>query len=287
MAVDTTVDTAARTARDRLVSMLVLTALFHGLVLLGVSFVPPRPGQSQAQALEVLLVSDELPETADNDTAVYRAQRSQLGSGKSERQSPTQTGAEATSGSGQPPADAANSQTAREALLASQQPRARVNYTASPQTPAEPVPPGIAGAAQVGSASTADDPLRLRGPQREELLITADTRADELAPYLDSWRRRIERVGTLNYPNAARSRGLSGNPVVEVIVARDGRLLSAQIQRSSGHPQLDAAALQILRLASPFEPFPADISAQHERLRFAYEWQFNGGQLAGGTLALP
>ena len=287
MAVDTTVDTAARTARDRLVSMLVLTALFHGLVLLGVSFVPPRPGQSPAQGLEVLLVSDELPETADNDTAVYRAQRSQLGSGKSERQSPTQTGAEATSSSGQPPADAANSQTAREALLASQQPRARVNYTASPQTPAEPVPPGIAGAAQVGSASTADDPLRLRGPQREELLITADTRADELAPYLDSWRRRIERVGTLNYPNAARSRGLSGNPVVEVIVARDGRLLSAQIQRSSGHPQLDAAALQILRLASPFEPFPADISAQHERLRFAYEWQFNGGQLAGGTLALP
>jgi TonB family protein len=69
--------------------------------------------------------------------------------------------------------------------------------------------------------------------------------------------------------------------------ARDGRLISAQIQRSSGHPQLDAAALQVLRLASPFEPFPADIGAQHERLRFAYEWQFNGGQLAGGTLAVP
>ena len=287
MAVDTTVDTAARTARDRLVSMLVLTALFHGLVLLGVSFVPPRPGQSPAQGLEVLLVSDELPETADNDTAVYRAQRSQLGSGNSERQSATQTGAEATSGSGQPPADAANSQTAREALLASQQPRARVNYTATLDTPADPGPAAAPTPAQTASTGTTDDPLRLRGPQREELQLTADTRADELAPYLDSWRRRIERVGTLNYPNAARSRGLSGNPVVEVIVARDGRLLSAQIQRSSGHPQLDAAALQILRLASPFEPFPADISAQHERLRFAYEWQFNGGQLAGGTLALP
>ena len=287
MAVDTTVDTAARTARDRLVSMLVLTALFHGLVLLGVSFVPPRPGQSPAQGLEVLLVSDELPETADNDTAVYRAQRSQLGSGNSERQSSTQTGAEATTRSARPPAGTAAGEVAHEALLASQQPRARVNYTASPQTPAEPVPPGIAGAAQTASTGTTDDPLRLRGPQREELQLTADTRADELAPYLDSWRRRIERVGTLNYPNAARSRGLSGNPVVEVIVARDGRLLSAQIQRSSGHPQLDAAALQILRLASPFEPFPADISAQHERLRFAYEWQFNGGQLAGGTLALP
>ena len=287
MAVDTTVDTAARTARDRLVSMLVLTALFHGLVLLGVSFVPPRPGQSPAQGLEVLLVSDELPETAGNDTAVYRAQRNQLGSGNSERQSPTQTGAEAATAGAPTSAAATAREAAHEALLASQQPRASVNYTVSADTPPDAAQFDVPTPAQTASADLADDPLRLRGPQREELLITADTRTDELAPYLDSWRRRIERVGTLNYPNAARSRGLSGNPVVEVIVARDGRLLSAQIQRSSGHPQLDAAALQILRLASPFEPFPADISAQHERLRFAYEWQFNGGQLAGGTLALP
>jgi len=287
MAVDTPVDPAARTARDRLVSMLVLTALFHGLVLLGVSFVPPRPGQLPAQGLEVLLVSDELPATADNDTAVYRAQRSQLGSGNSERQSNTQTRTEAASAGAPTPAEATAREAAHEALLARQQPRASVNYTVSADPLAESTRPGAATPAQTASAGLAEDPLRLRGPQRDELQLTADTRADELAPYLDSWRRRVERVGTVNYPNAARSRSLSGNPVVEVIVARDGRLISAQIQRSSGHPQLDAAALQILRLASPFEPFPAEISAQHERLRFAYEWQFNGGQLAGGTLAVP
>jgi len=287
MAVDTPVDPAARTARDRLVSMLVLTALFHGLVLLGVSFVPPRPGQLPAQGLEVLLVSDELPATADNDTAVYRAQRSQLGSGNSEQQSNTQTGAEAAPAGAPTPAEATAREAAQEALLARQQPRASVNYTVSADPLPDPAPSGVATPAQTAGADLAEDPLRLRGPQRDELQLTADTRADELAPYLDSWRRRVERVGTVNYPNAARSRGLSGNPVVEVIVARDGRLISAQIQRSSGHPQLDAAALQILRLASPFEPFPADLNAQHERLRFAYEWQFNGGQLAGGTLALP
>ena len=287
MAVDTPVDPAARTARDRLVSMLVLTALFHGLVLLGVSFVPPRPGQLPAQGLEVLLVSDELPATADNDTAVYRAQRSQLGSGNSEQQSNTQTGAEAAPAGAPTPAEATAREAAQEALLARQQPRASVNYTVSADPLPDPAPSGVATPAQTAGTGLAEDPLRLLGPQRDELQLTADTRADELAPYLDSWRRRVERVGTVNYPNAARSRGLSGNPVVEVIVARDGRLISAQIQRSSGHPQLDAAALQILRLASPFEPFPADLNAQHERLRFAYEWQFNGGQLAGGTLALP
>ena len=287
MAVDTPVDTAARTARDRLVSMLVLTALFHGLVLLGVSFVPPSAERSPGgQGLEVLLVGDELPSTADNDTATYRAQRTQLGSGNSEQPTAARTPAQTAVSSGLPEAFAPAA-SAQQAVLASLQPRATVNYTASQPSPPEVQPPGTAEPLALAAAGTTDDPQSLRGPERENLQVSADTRADELAPYLDSWRRRIERVGTVNYPEAARNRNLSGSPVVEVVVRRDGRLLSARIQRSSGHPQLDQAALQILRLASPFEPFPPPLRAQHEQLRFAYEWQFNSGQLEGGTLALP
>ena len=43
-----------------------------------------------------------------------------------------------------------------------------------------------------------------RGPKREELWVTPDTRAATLAPYLDGWRRKVERVGTINYPTIAR-----------------------------------------------------------------------------------
>ncbi len=60
---------------------------------------------------------------------------------------------------------------------------------------------------------------------------------------------------------------------------RDGRLQSATIQRSSGHPEIDAAALDILRLASPFDPFPPELARDYRVLRFAYEWQFVGGQV--------
>ena len=37
------------------------------------------------------------------------------------------------------------------------------------------------------------------------------------------------------------------------------------------------SALSILRLASPFDPFPKELSKQYDELRFAYEWQFLGG----------
>ena len=65
----------------------------------------------------------------------------------------------------------------------------------------------------------------------------------------------------VNYPSAAQRANLDGNPVVEVALLRDGKLQSAKIQRSSGHPEIDAAALEILRLASPFDPFPRSCPA--------------------------
>ncbi len=94
----------------------------------------------------------------------------------------------------------------------------------------------------------------------------------------------MERIGTLNYPSAAQRRGLKGNPVLEVAIAADGRLQSVTVSRTSGYPEIDTAALQILRLAAPFEAFPADLAREYRTLRFAYEWQFVGGRLRTGTV---
>ena len=58
--------------------------------------------------------------------------------------------------------------------------------------------------------------------------------------------------------------------------------------RASGYPDLDAAAVQILKLASPFDPFPPELSREYRVLRFAYEWQFTGGRVErGGGTAVP
>jgi protein TonB len=129
--------------------------------------------------------------------------------------------------------------------------------------------------------------LRLRGEQRNQYYLSADTRASPFAPYLVGWRRRVERIGTVNYPSAVRQNGLTGSPVIEVVIQRDGSLRSARVRRGSGHPEIDAAALDILRLASPFDPFPPDLARDYQSLRFAYEWQFEGGQPTRSLISVP
>jgi protein TonB len=136
-------------------------------------------------------------------------------------------------------------------------------------------------------AADDDAELRLKGAARRELLVTPNTRASEVAVYLDAWKRRIEQVGTVNFPNAARRSKLSGNPVIEVVLASGGGLVRADVRRSSGYGELDRAAMDILKLATPFEAFPEELAAKYDVLRFAYEWQFVAGRLAGSAVEVP
>src|SRR6266850_7352432 len=74
--------------RDRLLTMLFLAALLHGLVILGLTFNSSASGSESAPGLQVLLVSDEVPEADRNDSATYLAQRTQLGSGNTRNSLP-------------------------------------------------------------------------------------------------------------------------------------------------------------------------------------------------------
>lgn len=89
------------------------------------------------------------------------------------------------------------------------------------------------------------------------------TRAQQtsVAMYVDTWRQKIERVGTIAYPTDSHGNKLFGSLRVTVEIAADGSIASATIDRSSGNPDLDAQALRVLKLASPFSPLPSDIKA--------------------------
>jgi protein TonB len=281
--------------RDRLIGMLLLAALLHGIVILGITFGAIGGSRDSAPGIEVLLVGDEVPEAQRNADAVYLSQRTQIGSGNTQEARAAQLPSlrrAGDAGSANSPVGAtqaaAQSRVAGEGLLATWGPATRVTWLAPSEQSRQPEALLLRGDAAVDSAGRgAGDALTLRGARRDELNVTADTRESLLAPYLDSWRQRVERIGTLNYPSAAQRLGLHGSPVVEVAIRADGSLVSAGIRRSSGHAEIDAAALQILRLASPFDPFPPDLSAKYGSLRFAYEWQFVGGRLAAGTVSVP
>ena len=100
------------------------------------------------------------------------------------------------------------------------------------------------------------------------------TKASQDAAYLYEWQQRIEVIGNQHYPHAAREQGLFGDVEVLVVVKSDGQLKSVKVVKSSGVKILDDAALQIVRLASPFEPFPADMRKEIDELEIPRTWQF-------------
>ena len=281
---------------DRLLTMLFLAALLHGLVILGLTFSASAGDRGSAPGLEVLLVSDELPEADKNPEATYLAQRTQLGSGNTrDAVAPHNRSSSVPKPrhEGSPQGDSLTSsrQTSGgqdERVLTTVAWNTDVRYLSdagsSGAVRERPLLIDEPPAAQPGPQDE-EGPAKLRGPEREELWITPDTRAATLAPYLDAWRRKVERIGTINYPTAARGAAAQASPVVEVGIAADGTLDRVIIRRTSGNPRLDQAALAILKLASPFDPFPPELAAQYRVLRFAYEWQFVGGRVASGTLS--
>jgi periplasmic protein TonB len=285
--------------RDRLVTTLFLAGLLHAIVILGITFSSVGQAGSGAPGIPVLLVSDELPESDANDTAIYLAQRTQVGSGNTtesvsprNRASsvpiPGQDGSPDGTAIGVAGTEAGSSE---EPVLTTSSWQARVRYLAeSGDSGATREKPALVRAQTPDNPGPEDDtgPEQLRGPKRDELWITPDTRAATLAPYLDAWRRKVERVGTVNYPAVARKPGVSASPVLEVAINASGVLEKAEIRTSSGYPELDQAAIEILKLASPFDPFPAELSREYRVLRFAYEWQFTGGRVEkGGVTAVP
>jgi len=94
------------------------------------------------------------------------------------------------------------------------------------------------------------------------------------ANYEEGWRRWVEAAGNRHYPSEARRQGLRGSVKLEVIIAANGRLRGLRIQQSSGHQLLDAAALQTIRHAGTYQPFPAELRKATNRLAFNYEWRF-------------
>ncbi len=274
--------------RERLMSMLFLAGIAHAIIILGLSF--SAGGQSgAAPGMEVLLVTEDLPEARSNEHATYLAQRTQLGSGNAgtgPTGSPESRPAPRAADAGQDESSAPESGSPGAArTLATPAPAPQILWLGETGEGATTARARDAASSEAESHGNGDArELVLRGDPKTGQWISPDTRASTLAPYLDAWRRKIERIGTLNFPTAARRSELSGSPVIEVTLGRDGRLLDATVQRGSGYPEIDQAALVILRLASPFEPFPRTLARDYASLRFAYQWEFVNGALAQGTV---
>ena len=107
--------------------------------------------------------------------------------------------------------------------------------------------------------------------------ISARTREHRFAAYMDEWRRKVERVGNLNFPGEAARRGISGDLLLDVALLPDGTVESITLRRSSGKRVLDDAAVRIVELAAPFSKFPQSISDDVDILHIERTWIFRPG----------
>lgn len=272
---------------DRIGSTAFLAALGHGVVILGITFTtePLRDTEALPTLNVTLLVDSHDIERSQSDTLAQRDRKG--GAAQSENQRAASTlaaeqpltqlgdpvGADLDNGAARdpmPPAEQLISNRPSDELRAT--PEATEDPSDVPKKRAalmnRPVEQSVVAEIDLKTAQASDD-SGADGPS---------TQASALAEYLVGWRQRVERIGTANFPQRfLQASNRLGRPTLEVAIGAQGHLEDIVVRRSSGDTTLDQAALKILRLAAPFEPLPASILAEHDVLRFAYEWEFSVG----------
>ncbi|WP_082889177.1 energy transducer TonB [Methylovorus sp. MM2] len=104
--------------------------------------------------------------------------------------------------------------------------------------------------------------------------IGARTQEYRFAAYVESWRQKVEKIGNMNYPEAAKDQKLYGQLRMTVSIRSDGSIESIEVNQSSGYKVLDDAAKRIVEMAAPYAVFPEDIKKDTDILGITRTWTF-------------
>ncbi len=270
--------------RRNLTLALGISLLLHG-VLLAVRFTPPDfVDRARERALEVILVNSK--SKSKPDKAQAKAQTNLDGGGNTEedRRAKTPLPPSANTREGDQLVDAQRRVAELEAQAQMQLTRLKGERAVSAdRTKPEPNPTADTARTGLDMASSAMAIARLEGQiarQMEEYnqrprkkFIGARVEEYRFAQYVEDWRQKIERIGNLNYPAAAKGR-LYGSLVLTVIIKADGELKHVEVSRSSGQALLDDAARRIVQLAAPYSKFPESIRKDTDELEITRTWTF-------------
>ena len=281
-------------ASDRLGLTLFFAIALHAIIILGVGFDADRLLPKElSPTLEITLVhstSDKAPDKAD-----YLAQANQQGSGTVQEQlrpsSPLpnprpvlerQGDAPKTLPMQLPVPSKASAQqpvmlTHNESSLQWQQ----HNDDLSPEMPETPNPTEF----MKSSLEMARAMASLEQNQQAYAKISrvkyvgANTAVNIYAAYIDAWSQKVERIGTLYYPSSAKNRNLTGNLLLDVAISADGSILSIEIDRPSGHRELDQAAIETVKRVGQFAAFSEEMRKETDVLHIVrtWSWEIEGG----------
>ena len=273
---------AMDTQRRNLTLALGASLLLHA-VLLAVRFTPPDfIDKARERALDVILVNSKSKNRPDKAQAKAQANLDGGGNTEEDRRAKTPLPPSPNTREGRDLLEAQR----RVAELEAQQQQMMTRMkseraVASDRTQNTPAPESVRSGADLASSALAI--ARIEGQiarQMEEYnqrprkkFIGARVEEYRFAQYVEDWRQKIERIGNLNYPDAAKGR-LYGSLVLTVIIKANGDLDRVEVSRSSGKSLLDDAARRIVQMASPYAAFPESIRRDTDVLEITRTWTF-------------
>lgn len=274
---------------DRLGFTLLIATVLHVALILGLGFTLSEPNQL-SKTLEITLStfkSEEKPKEAD-----FIAQDNQQGSGTLEHKAAPRTTEQAdfqdtevrkvTPATTPPPSSRSEAPKAAVATRAPQPDKAPVKPQQNKPEP-KPQPAPVFDSSQLSSeiasleAQLAQDIQQYAKRPRVSRQNTASTMRDISAWYRDEWRKKVERIGNLNYPEEARRKRIHGSLRMLVVVDRNGTVQELQVLESSGYDVLDEAAMRIVRLSAPFAPFTGELAQHYDQVEIIRTWRFERG----------
>ncbi|TNE95846.1 MAG: TonB family protein [Gammaproteobacteria bacterium] len=280
---------------DRFSFTLFMALAVHAIVVLGISFAPESP-RSSAQTMEITLSQfddDVAPEKAD-----FLAQTNQKGSGTTEeaRELTSPRPAEVSQPEVAQIQPEPKSQTEprpqkqRQVVQTQSRSERNVNEPEERVDPVEePLPVRKKKSLMERSLEIASLEARFDAQQqayarkpRVMRVTAASTLKSSNAWYVQNWVSRVTRVGNINYPTEARRAGIYGTLRMLVSLKKDGTIKEVAILQSSGSTVLDDAAIQIVRMASPFAPFPEEMRENVDELEIIRTWSFQQRGLTSG-----
>jgi len=282
------IQTGVRPA-DRLGFTLFMAAVVHAALILGLGFSFSESRQI-SKSLDITLStfkSEEKPKEAD-----FLAQDNQQGSGTLEHKASPKTTEQApfqdtqvrkvTPASAPPPSsrnETPKTAVSTRAPQPEKTPEKSQKNKPQPQSPPAPVYDSSQLSSEIASleAELAQQVEQYAKRPRVSRQNSAATMRDISAWYRDEWRKKVERIGNLNYPDEARRQRIYGSLRMLVVVDRNGAVQELRVLESSGQAVLDEAAMRIVRLAAPFAPFSGELAQNYDQVEIIRTWRFERG----------
>ena len=279
----------------RIALALLASAAIHGMVL-STQFVKvnPRLFEDPNLPMEVVLVNAKTADSPLNPDALAQVNLAGGGNTDEDRRLKSPLPASPTSQSGRSAEAALQARVAdleqqAKTLLSQLKPDAPAIARPQP-TPPVPAPPTV-DVSQLTSDAREMAQLQARISQQwdeyqkrpKRAFVGANVREYAFARYVEDWVTKVERVGNVNYPEAARRQGIYGSLKLTVSIHADGRIEAVEVDRSSGSRLLDAAAIRIVELAAPYAAFPDDMRKKADILSITRTWTFTRSDQLVGT----